>query len=472
MPGPIPRRGVIEGFYGRPWTFDERADALRFLADVGMNAYVYAPKDDPRHRAEWRLPYDEPALDGFRRLAAIGREVGVRVGFAISPGLDLDPTSAGDRGALVAKAATMVELGWSWIVLAFDDIPLRNDAASGQAAVASEVLDGILERDPGAELTLVPTEYVGGRSSPYLTALGAALDPRIEVMWTGPTVCSPTITGADAAARAACVGGRAPLLWDNVPVNDGSMASSLHLGPYRGRGADLAPAVSGILLNPMNQAHCSRIAIAAAAEYMAAPDAYDPDAAWVRAVALVAEDRDWLAPIAAAMADSPVVDPTDLPAARVLDRALAGDGTAWTRLADLLRTLRAAGRAVRAAAAGGDPVAAEIVPWCDAIERETATAGSALRLHDALAVDPVDATAAMELAVGTAWAWSAAVRGADRTVLGPRSTVHTAIVQLPDGRPAFDVGTGLRFDASVVDRLVRRVLDDYDAWRRAEDGAA
>ena len=59
MPRPFPVRGVIEGFYGAPWTHAARLDAVAFLAERGMNAYVYAPKDDPRHRTRWREPYDE-----------------------------------------------------------------------------------------------------------------------------------------------------------------------------------------------------------------------------------------------------------------------------------------------------------------------------------------------------------------------------------------------------------------------------
>lgn len=463
---------MIEGFYGQPWTFAERVDALRFLADVGMNAYVYAPKDDPRHREAWREPYEREQLAEFGRLAAVGREVGVRVGFAISPGLDLDPRSSEDLDALVRKVATMADLGWTWILLAFDDIPARPGAAAEQAAVAAHILEVLTEGAVGAELTLVPTEYVGTRPSPYLRELGAALDPRIGVMWTGPTVCSPRITAVDATEWSGALGGRPPLVWDNVPVNDGSMASSLHLGPYRGRDASLGSSVAGILLNPMNQALCSRIMIAAAAEYATAPDRYDPDAAWCRAVERVADGRTWLAPIAAGMADSPVVDPRDLPMARTLDRAERGQEDAWSELGVAVRELRDAGRAARSAAEAGDPLAVELAPWCDAIERETAAAIAALRLRAVLRADAVDATVALQHAVGTAWAWSAARRGADRTVLGPRSTVHPAIVQLADGRPAFDVTTGLRFDANVVDRLVRGVLAEYEAWRIAEDGAA
>lgn len=472
MPSLLPRRGVIEGFYGRPWTFAERVDALRFLADIGMDSYVYAPKDDPKHRAAWRDAYTEGELTEFGDLAAVGVEVGVRCGFAISPGLDLDPTSTADLAALHAKVATVVDRGWHWILLAFDDIPLLDGAAAGQAAVANGLLAALLALDPAAELTVVPTEYVGTRPSPYLDALGATLDPRIGLMWTGPTVCSPTITGADAARWAANVAGRRPLLWDNVPVNDGSMSSSLHLGPYRGRDAALGASVSGVLLNPMHQALCSRIAIATAAEWFDAPESYDADTAWVRAIERLAGDRDWLEPIARAMADSPVVDPADLPLARVLDRALGGDADAWTEFAAGIRALRDAGRAARAAAGAGDPLALEIAPWCDAIERESGTALAALRLRSSLGVEPVDAETAMQRAVGLAWSWSAAIRGADRTVLGPRSTVHPAIVQLPDGRPAFDVTTGLRFDANVVDRLCRAVLDAYEAWRLGEGDPA
>ncbi|MCB1015823.1 MAG: beta-N-acetylglucosaminidase domain-containing protein [Acidimicrobiales bacterium] len=50
-------RGLIEGFYGRPWSWDERCAVARFVAERGMTHYVYAPKDDPRHRERWRDPY-------------------------------------------------------------------------------------------------------------------------------------------------------------------------------------------------------------------------------------------------------------------------------------------------------------------------------------------------------------------------------------------------------------------------------
>jgi hyaluronoglucosaminidase len=33
-------RGVVEGFYGTPWTHEARRSVISFLARRGMNAYV------------------------------------------------------------------------------------------------------------------------------------------------------------------------------------------------------------------------------------------------------------------------------------------------------------------------------------------------------------------------------------------------------------------------------------------------
>ena len=53
----VPYRGVVEGFYGPPWGHADRLSIIEFMGRHGMNLYVYAPKDDPYHRAQWREPY-------------------------------------------------------------------------------------------------------------------------------------------------------------------------------------------------------------------------------------------------------------------------------------------------------------------------------------------------------------------------------------------------------------------------------
>ena len=59
----VPYRGVVEGFYGAPWSQEARIRQLDFYGRNKMNVYIYGPKDDPYHRTpNWRKPY--PAREG------------------------------------------------------------------------------------------------------------------------------------------------------------------------------------------------------------------------------------------------------------------------------------------------------------------------------------------------------------------------------------------------------------------------
>ena len=64
----IPLRGIVEGFYGVPWTQQQRLDMLDFMAGKKMNAYIYGPKDDEYHRKYWRQPYPEDKLQDLQQL--------------------------------------------------------------------------------------------------------------------------------------------------------------------------------------------------------------------------------------------------------------------------------------------------------------------------------------------------------------------------------------------------------------------
>ena len=111
---PIPLRGVVEGFYGTPWTFEDRADIIDFCRKNNLNAYIYAPKDDPYHRDKWRMPYPADKFDELSRLVAIAKKNNVRFIFAISPGLDLK--YKGDEGErdfniMIRKLESMYQIG-------------------------------------------------------------------------------------------------------------------------------------------------------------------------------------------------------------------------------------------------------------------------------------------------------------------------------------------------------------------------
>jgi hyaluronoglucosaminidase len=276
-------RGVVEGFYGPPWEHEDRLWMIGLLGRHGHNVYAYAPKSDPKHRDLWREPYDDAELARFAELVAAGRDAGVTIGFGMSPGLDMDYTSAADRDHLVAKVEPLLDLGVGMLCLLFDDIAveLRVEGLAGaQAHVANELLG----RFAHVPHLFVPTDYFGTRGTDYLVRLGKELDPAVAVGWTGAMVVSPVILAADAEAVAADVG-RPLALCDNYPVNDGPMGLDLKLGPYPARDAALAQHCTMFLLNPSLQCRASTIAVATAGAWCADPDGYDPEAALDAAVA-------------------------------------------------------------------------------------------------------------------------------------------------------------------------------------------
>jgi hyaluronoglucosaminidase len=289
-------RGVIEGFYGNPWTQAQRLDCIRFLGARGMNTFVYGPKDDPLIRRRWREAYDPAALAGLAEVVATGVEASIETMYAISPGLSIRYSSAEDRAVLLAKLEQVASLGVTRFALLLDDLPTElahaedravyADIAEAHGALSSAVAAGL-----GAERHLVvcPLVYHGRGDEPYLARLAAALDPAVDLMWTGRDICS-AILETDDARRFEATAARPPLYWDNYPVNDVAMGWELHIGPYRGRDADLHTASRGILANPMELAEASKIPLATIADYLADPAGYDPEASVARAICDVAGD--------------------------------------------------------------------------------------------------------------------------------------------------------------------------------------
>ena len=97
--------------------FREAAEATTVMLSLFA---PYVAEDDPKHRHEWREPYDDRELAAFERFASDGE---LALGFAISPGLSIDCDDAEDRAALAAKVDQVVSVGARQVVLALDDIP-------------------------------------------------------------------------------------------------------------------------------------------------------------------------------------------------------------------------------------------------------------------------------------------------------------------------------------------------------------
>ena len=64
-----------------------------FFKAWGTNSYLYAPKDDCKHRAYWREPYTVDEAEHLGSLISLAADCNIDFYYAISPGLDITYSS-------------------------------------------------------------------------------------------------------------------------------------------------------------------------------------------------------------------------------------------------------------------------------------------------------------------------------------------------------------------------------------------
>src|SRR5699024_8617131 len=107
----MPLRGTIEGFYGQPWSHEDRLSQIEFYGQNIMNTYVYAPKDDPYHLSKWREPYPEDRFNQLAELVEKSEQNHVQFVFALSPGSSVCYSGDEDFGLLMDKMQSMYDIG-------------------------------------------------------------------------------------------------------------------------------------------------------------------------------------------------------------------------------------------------------------------------------------------------------------------------------------------------------------------------
>lgn len=286
---PIPLRGVVEGFYGKPWTQAQRVDMMAFCESCGLNAYIYAPKDDPYHREKWREPYPESQRKKLAKLIRAAQKHNVRFIYALSPGLDASYAlihGAMDRNKLLEKLESVYALGVRDFAVFFDDITEKDGA--GQAELL-RWLDEHFVKAHGdvSPLITVPTEYyladmreANGKAKKYTRDFSRGLPSDATPLFTGDGVAKGGLSGKSLDEAAALYGRRLGLWW-NYPVND-YMETKLALGPVEG--LPTSGNLPAIFFNPMTFGETSKIALATGAAFALAPESYEPQAAWENAI--------------------------------------------------------------------------------------------------------------------------------------------------------------------------------------------
>lgn len=77
--------GLIEGRFGRAWTWEQRTQVLHILAGNGYRFYHYGRKADRWLRREWRTPHPPEEAAALAAFARECRQLGVRFGIALPP---------------------------------------------------------------------------------------------------------------------------------------------------------------------------------------------------------------------------------------------------------------------------------------------------------------------------------------------------------------------------------------------------
>jgi hyaluronoglucosaminidase len=260
-----PELGIIEGFYGKPWSWESRMETVSSLAPYGYRFYLYAPKFDPHLRRKWQEPHPEAIAVRLAELSEHCRKSGVRFGAGLTPYELFNNFDSKSKEALRTKLDFFDEIGVSDVAILFDD--MRGDVPD-LAKNQIEIVHWTRERTSASRVIMCPSYYsddpvldrvFGKRPVNYVEDIGRGLDSTVEIFWTGEEVISRQFSSGH-IERVTEQLKRKPFLWDNYPVNDGQrMSQYLHLRGFTGRPASNAGLVAAHGVNPALQPTLNRI---------------------------------------------------------------------------------------------------------------------------------------------------------------------------------------------------------------------
>lgn len=289
-------RGFIEGYYGIPWSKDERVELINYASKMKANIYIYAPKDDAYHSTNWKGLYTEKDLALLKEVIEAGNKTKTRFAWAIHPFLS-DPlkeaTYESDINYIKNKFNQLYNAGVRQFVVSADDINTSFEGV-GSGKLHSKMLNDLSiffeEKGDCYDLIFVPSAYcyksdirLGVELNGYYQDLMEELSPKVSIMWTGDDVCSTLESGKFEDFKE-LTNGRLPFYWLNWPVNDYS-PSHLLLGKaevLNKNYIDEEIDFSGIVTNPMQECEPSKLAIYAICDYCWNISSFNMDESYIR----------------------------------------------------------------------------------------------------------------------------------------------------------------------------------------------
>lgn len=289
-------RGMLEGFYGTPWTHRERLDEVDFLCKAKLNAFMYAPKDDIYHREKWDILYPEKEMGQLKEIIDKCQEQYIDFYYAISPGNNIKYKDEADLKKLMEKLEQVIKVGVTRFALLLDDIDyeLEEDtrisfSRSGiaQAYLANKVYECLGERLAEYEFMVCPTEYMQSFETQYKEDLEKFMNPDIAIMWTGSSIMPRTIHSSDMDFISRQYK-RKIAIWDNVPCNDYEKKKVLSFTPYINRTKNIEKYnVDCVFANAMIQYEASKITVFTMAGYLWNAANYNPVDSFQRSIRIL-----------------------------------------------------------------------------------------------------------------------------------------------------------------------------------------
>lgn len=321
-------RGIIEGYYGVPYTAAVIKDLFRFMARYKMNTFMYGPKTDIYHSTKWADPYPTTLTDEQKKLGMltqseladivnVGHEQKVSFIWAIHPGNAF--TNSGNTtvvSQIENKFKMMYQLGVRQFGIFVDDVGVPTDGPTLKlnADRVTEIqnwidaqwnVEGAAPADTVKPLHFVPQLYAVSWQGEevrknFFNAL-AATPAKVQIYITGWGVWSvPNNSDLDHIKNFL---GREPAWWWNYPCNDNDASKLFPADMYANfadetnisNSARVETALTStklLISNPMQQGAVSKIALFSIADYAWNNATFDNMKSWEASLpAAVGKDK-------------------------------------------------------------------------------------------------------------------------------------------------------------------------------------
>lgn len=259
--------GIIEGFYGKFYTQEQREFLFNFQRLHHNSFYIYAPKNDKSLRLNWADNYTKEFLDYLKKQRDECFKNNLDYGVGISP-INLSLTYKENLKVLLNQIEILIDrVNINILAILFDDIKLQSDDVGKiQAYIINQIYQ--CYGDKLKHIIFCPSYYsfdpildkiFGQRPKSYYQDL-QQLPEKCSIFWTGNKVLSEDISKDD-LQRVEKLFSRKIFIWDNYPVNDGKkICKFLFIDRFVGR-ENLDSYCVGHAINPMLEPYLSTLSM-------------------------------------------------------------------------------------------------------------------------------------------------------------------------------------------------------------------